>query len=294
MRSMNLTALDVEVLRFAVRWQQVRPHHVVAWTGAAPSTISETLSKLARADLLRHRAQSCDLRDAAGRIVGTTASVWEVTPLGARLAGSWVVPGTKGAVVGLPGRRSSDLLANHVLGAADLACRYRVWGFQVASEREIRSLEQATGWATGRSLISAWSVKVPGRPGIHPPDMGAVHPDGSRWAIELERDTKTVGDYAQVVRAYREARLGQVWHVLHDNTARRLKKACEQAGVVWAINAPPGILTSDDGRVRLQGWLPERTGIVGPAEFGKAVKRLKVRPPAGFALDPASQPDLSS
>ncbi|WP_448058732.1 hypothetical protein [Cellulomonas hominis] len=290
----TLTRLDTEALRFIDRFHMVRAFHVVAWTGASPWTVRDRLGNLARAGLVRPRTVSVDLRDGT-TIRESLAGVWQVTGRGADRAGTWIVPGTGGVTVSMPARRPSALITHHVLGVADLAVWYRRFGYAVAAEREILSLERATALAPERLMLSSWTVPVPGRMGVHPPDMGVVHPDGSRWAIELERATKTVTDYAEVMAAYRDASLGQVWHVLRGPTVRRLREAAERIGVAWGPEPARGVIASNDGLIRLQGWLPGRVALRNPATWARQVPRRAL--PGGIAVPfdvPDGLPDLAA
>ena len=168
----------------------------------------------------------------------TFCTVWTTTTTGAGYIGSWNVPGTEGAVT-LPAPRMSKLLTHHAIGVADLGVWYRQQGFTLTAEREILSLERPfLLWPAGRPDAKAfWSVTIPGRNGIHPPDLGAVGPDGAMWCVELERATKTVDEYVDIIRAYRAETLGQVWHILTQATAKRVMEACTRLGVIWG--APP-------------------------------------------------------
>jgi hypothetical protein len=286
---MALSRLDVELLRFLNRFILARSWHLTVWTGASPHTISKHMSRLADAGLVRSRMVPVDLAGPDGKIRPTQCSVWEVTSAGARAAGTWVVPGTAGRTLSMAWRRTADTMTSHVLGAVDLACLYKVHGCQVTAEREVVSLEKETKIAPDRLISSHWAVTTLYGRAIHPPDLGVVDTSGKPWAVELERAVKTVDEYAQVVAAYRAARMGQIWHVLRQPTVERLRKACEQLGTQWA-ESEPTILMSTDGQIRLQLWRPGRSRCVKPQTWPKQVNRRV--PPAGFPLlDPL--PDLS-
>lgn len=286
-RIVDLSALDVQILQFLVRFTFARGYQVAGWTGASPAYVRNRLTLLADGGFVTRYVQSVDLLGDDGTVRRGTATVWEATTKGTDAAGEWEVPGTGGVRTSLAAPKLSPLMANHVLGVADLACWYRQFGFQVAAEREILSLEKDTKLAPGRAVISAWTVPVVGRPGVHPPDLGAVGADGRMWAVELERAVKTVQEYTDVIRAYQAVGMGQVWHVLGQATARRLQEACLRAGVTWGTSPQPGVLVSADGAVRLQGWLPGRARL----RLNQWRAQFPITPPAGLPVK--GRPDLS-
>jgi hypothetical protein len=288
-----LSTLDVEILRFLTRFTIARPHHVAGWTGASPHTVSRRLRTLAQMALARSYVSSISLRGQDGVLRDTVATVWTVTPAGAGFTGSWTVPGAD-APVTLPAPRPSHLTTHHTVGVADLACWYRQQGFNLISEREILSLERPLALRSGAGRPAPkrfWSTTIPGRTGIHPPDLGAVAPDGTVWCVELERATKTVGEYEDIIRAYQKEALGQVWHILTQATAKRVMEACRRLGVTWGEPPAPGVTASaPDGLIRLQGWLPGRAGLAGPETWSRLFPRSS---PAGIPV-PDEHPDLTA
>ena len=285
-----LSHLDVEILRFLTRFQIARPHHVAGWTGASPHTIDRRLRQLAQIGLVRNYVTPVDLRGSDG-LRSTFCTVWTTTTAGAGYIGSWDVPGAGGPVT-LPAPRISRLMSHHAIGVVDLAVWYRQQGFTLISEREVLSIERPFVLrAAGRPAPKAfWSVTIPGRTGIHPPDLGAVAPDGGMWCVELERATKTVAEYEDIIRAYRREGLGQVWHILTQATAKRVMEACTRLGVTWDVPPVPGVTASaPDGLIRLQGWLPGRSGLVRPAMWNRQFPRSS---PAGIPV-PDQRPDLA-
>ena len=288
-RQRTFTDLDREILQFLLRFTYARGHHVAGWTGASGYTVQERLAFLSSLGMVDRFQQSLELVDENRMVRRTVATVWEVTAKGAAAAGAWVVPGTGDLITTLPAPRSSRLMANHIVGVADLAVWYRRFGFDVAAEREILSLERPSRLTPDREVYSFWSVPVPGRVGIHPPDLGAVAHDQTMWAVELERATKSVSDYTEVIGAYQQAGMGQVWHVLSNATATRIAKACQRLGI-RATPTPAGANVSEDGLFRLQGWLPGRMGLSGPATWKK---QWPGSAPAGLSV-PREKPDLSS
>lgn len=286
-----LTRLDVEILRFLTRFQLARPHHVAGWTGASPHTIDKRLRQLARIGLVRSYVTPVDLRSDDGRLRDTFCTVWTTTTAGTGYIGSWAVPGTAEAIT-LPAPRVSKLMSHHAIGVVDLAVWYRQQGFTLVAEREILSLERPYAFrAAGKPDPKPfWSVAIPGRTGIHPPDLGAVVPDGGMWCVELERATKTVDEYTDIIRAYQRESLGQVWHIMTQATARRVMEACTRLGVTWDEPPAPGVTASSpDGLIRLQGWLPGRAGLVRPAMWRRQFPRSS---PAGIPV-PDERPDLA-
>jgi hypothetical protein len=287
-----LSPLETEIIRFLNRFVIARGFHIAAWTGASAFTISSGMTALAKTGLVVRREVPADLRGPSGRIERRRCYVWELTNAGASAAGEWRVPGSKGRVLGMTRSRSSDAMVGHALGCVDLAVWYRVHGFDVAAEREIVSLEKESKIAPDRLISSDWSVIPTGRIGIHPPDLGALAPDGSKWAIELERAEKTVGEYAAVIAAYRNAGLGQVWHVLQKATQQRLRRAAEQVGAQWAPDDDGAkAWVSTDGRLRIVSWRPGLVGPIQPKDWTAQVSRQTA--PGGFPVR-LPLPDLSS
>lgn len=292
----SLNALDIEILRFLTRFAMARPHHVVAWTGASPHTVKRRLPALAAAGLTKSSPVNAALRGADGRVRDAICTVWTTTRAGAALAGDWTVPGSE-VRVSLPVPRPSALLTHHTLGAVDLACWYRLHGFEVAAEREIRSTEQPSALTPDRQVTQFWTTRTATMLGVHPPDLGVVAPDGGVWAVELERSTKTVADYRSVIAAYRNAGMGQVWHISSQATARRIMEACQYLGILWQKQpeedtAVSVAVSAGDGLVRLQPWMPGRSGLGQPSTW--ETRRLFPRTaPAGFpAL--TERPDFST
>ncbi len=288
-RHRTLSALDTEILRLLLRFGMARPHHVVAWTGASPHTIKRRLAALAGRGAVKSMLVTAALRGADGAVRETVCTVWTTTSAGAGYGGEWQVTGYDTPVT-LPVARHSRQMAHHALGVVDLACWYRQHGFDVVAEREVRSREQRSTIAPDRVTERFWAVDIPGRPGVHPPDMGAVAPDGGVWAVELERAVKEVRDYQEVIAAYANAGMGQVWHIKSQATARRVMDACTRLGVQWAPPAAGGVTASADGLIRLQQWLPGRAGLRGPEQWTRQLPRSS---PAGIPV-PAEKPDLSA
>lgn len=291
-RHRSLSTLDVEILRFLTRFQIARPHHVAGWTGASPHTVARRLRVLAEQGLARKYVTSIALRGTDGAVRDTTCTVWTATGAGAGLIGSWTVPGFDEPIT-LPAPRISHLTTHHTIGVADLAVWYRQVGFTLIAEREILSLERPNLLNRSASRPTAkqfWSTTIPGRTGIHPPDLGAVAPDGGMWCVELERATKTVGEYEDIIRAYQKENVGQVWHILTQATAKRVQEACRRLGEPLAADPVGGVLVSRSGLIRLQGWLPGRAGLAGPTTWTRQFPRSS---PAGIPV-PAERPDLTA
>ena len=294
MQTRSLNGLDVQILRFLNRFAVARKHHITAWTGAAPATINARMTVLKRAGLVASREVPVQLRSPASGIVDSRCVVWETTAGGARAAGAWHVPGTQEWLsMDRAGRGGATI--DHALGVTDLACWYRMHGFEVAAEREIRSLEQASVLAPAKTL-PVWGVpssltEIMRRDGLHFPDLGAIDADGRKWAVELERAVKDVGEYAGVIAAYRQRRLGQVWHVLRQPTMRRLRDAGTQVGIEWDPASPPTVLMSTDASVRLMMWVPGRAHVTKLTDFKRQINYQ--RAPAGFPT-PDPLPDLAA
>ncbi len=282
-----LNDLDVVILQWLTRLGTVRPHHLVQVTGAAPSTVQKRLGLLRAAELADQLEVPVNLVR-GDKVHASRCSVWIPTARGTRLAGTWAAAGYPGRVqIGPPSRRAEHL--QHTLGVADLAGWAVAFGIDVAVEREIRSLECRVA-GKKRSLLThgqQWAVNIPGRPDVHPPDLGFILPDGTRWAIELERATKTVPEYMDVIGAYQASGLGQVWFTPSRATGTLLLEACARLGMQWAASPPQGVHVSLDRKFRLQGWRPGRSGLADPKTWKNQLPGVA---PAGFGLplaDPA-------
>ncbi len=159
----ELTRLDVEVVRFCVRFPGCRPEAITAWCGASHDGIRKSLRRLMAHKMVRQRVLQLDLVGADRSIRETTARVWLATGRGARLAGTWRVPGS-GMQVSLDAGSVSHWLGNHQAGVASLAAWYRHGvvspdgvrrGFEVGGEREVLSLERRATSAVDSSRPSS-------------------------------------------------------------------------------------------------------------------------------------------
>lgn len=82
-----------------------------------------------------------------------------------------------------------------------------------------------------------------------------------------------------------------MWHILTGATTRRVLEACTRLGIALEAGPVPGVLvSSDDGLVRRQGWLPGRAGLGDPSTWTRPFPRTS---PAGIPV-PADLPDLSA
>ena len=287
----SLLPIDVEVLRLAVRFTAIRPVHATSWTGASPWTVRASLRRLTDVGALTSRPVVIALRDRSGTIRPAPTVVYSATGKGATYAGAWTVPGYED-LVSLTAARPSAALADHTDGVTGLACWYRHYGYTVVAEREILSLERPSALHRDRRPIARWSVPLSSiGQSIHPPDLVAVAPDGTGWAVELERATKSVANYVEVIGAYRAAQVPQVWHVLSNATAKRLAEACRKLGIVVRPDPASGANVSADGLFRLQGWAPGRAAGGGP-EGWHPNRLIPGSPPAGLPA-PRELPDLS-
>jgi len=256
-RAAALTPLDREVLTLLCRFTLARGHHVVGWTGCSPDGARKSIRRLTAGRFIARETVAADLLDGNGHIRSTTCTVYRATVRGASQIGKWRIPGTE-LNVHVDPIRPAPSMANHILGVADLAVWYRRFGFDVGGEREVLSVERPSVIGVGpkRQLIAHWTTRIPGRVGVHPPDLVACGQDGTEWAIELERTKKTVQEYADVIASYRAQGIGQVWHVLGRGTGQMLGQAGVRVGVQWGTPPYPGVNVSTDGLVRLQGWAP--------------------------------------
>lgn len=285
----SLLPIDVEILRFAIRFTAIRPLHAVGWSGASPWTVRSSLRRLTDSGMLAPRPTVLDLLDRAGRIHTAPTVVYVATGRGASYAGAWPVAGYDD-LVSLTAPRPSASSASHTDGVASLACWYRAYGYQVVAEREIASLERPTAIHPSRSIQTAWTVPVStiGH-ALHTADLIAVAPDGKALAVELERAQKPVSVYTEVVGAYVRAGRPQVWHALSNATAQRLAQACRRVGLDVRPDTS-GVNVSSDGLFRLQGWLPAPAAGGGP-ESWKVDRLVPKVAPAGL---PGQRVDLSS
>lgn len=270
----TISALDTEIIRFLNRFRFARSYQVVAWTGASPWSVRDRTQRMAREGLLQRWTTTAPLRDRSGTVRHTTCSVWGTTYKGVALAGGWVVPGTEGQVVALPVGRWSTNTAERTLAAADLACWYRRYGFLVAAEREITSIE--LGGPSGQHAASPVHWTVMRRTGRrrHVPTLGVVNPDGRKLAVELDTTPRPVNDYEETVDAYVRARMGHFWHLRSQGSARRLMEACRNLGIGFAPYGAGGVVVSEDGTIRMQLWLPGRSGLKDPRLWADRIPQV--------------------
>ncbi|MGV8979193.1 MAG: hypothetical protein ACOH17_14230 [Cellulomonas sp.] len=282
-RALALTPLDRELVLFLARFTYGRGAHLVGWTGASPDGVRKSIRRLLEGRFIARETVAADLRDSQGHIRSTTTTVYRATKRGANQIGRWRIPGTE-LTVHVEPLKPSTTMANHILGVADLAVWYRRHGLDVGGEREVLSVEKPTviGVGAKRQLVSHWTISIPGKVGVHPPDAVAVGQDGSMWALELERTRKTVQEYSDVIAAYRAVGIGQVWHVLGRTTAEALWAGAALAGVRWGPSPYPGANVSTDGLVRLQGWAPSRS--LGRTSSWAAAGMWPTSSPAGLPV----------
>lgn len=298
--SKNMIPLDVAILTTTTRLGVVRPWHLVAGLSASPWHVRGRLRHLVDAGCLVREVVSVDLRDrTSGQVRASQAHVYRVTGRGAGVPGPWRVPTYDDLAHQLPAVRVGRTHLAHAIGQSDLWSWYaRTLGsdgtagsWQIATEREVVSLEMSVKRGTLPRVVPRWTVMTSA--GVqHPCDL-AVQGGGGQWAIELERAQKTVQEYVDVQRGYRESGMGQIWHVLSQTTGKRLAEASARVG--HPLGPHPtvrGVLVSQDGLTRLQGWLPGVIGTGGP-ETWKAALHLPAQPPAGLPA-PAAPPALDS
>ncbi len=278
--------LDLEILRYLTRAGYARPDAVVAWTGASAWGVRKAYRRLADAGMVRADPVPLDLRDAHGAVRATVATAWTATGRGANSLGAHHVPGTEHYVeLGPP--RVGPAMARHTVGAAGLAAAYRRAGFQVAFERDVVALERPTViGARQLGVIGAWTVQVtPTMRGVRPPDLGVMR-DGQKYVVELERTTnRSASDYTEIVSAWAGAGFGQVWHVERERTWKQLLAGMEAAGIRLRGTGTAGVAATEDGSVRVAGWVPGRV-LAGPATWAPTPGELV--PPVGFA--PPAEP----
>lgn len=286
--------LDVEILRFISRFQYVRSCHVAEWTGASGWTIRHRLRGMVdRGEIIGNRV-GVDLRDPlSGEIRPSATQIWQATAAGGRVAGEWAVPGHQKPVSFPRGARAASYLtAANVLGMADLGVWYRRAGFNLISQREIISCERDFVLTPDRTPTRFWAAKLDRRTGLHVPSLGVAAPGGSLWVVELVQSQRTVAEYLEILRAFRNDGVGMVVHVRGKVASGRILTACKQAGYRWAEPPAPGVALSTDGMIRLQGyapWTSVRPGE-GPGRWPKMYRPM----PAGFPEPAGGRPDLSA
>src|SRR5690606_20721085 len=143
-----------EILAFLARFGYARAWHAMAWTGAGAWTIEERLRELRKGGLVRVMDAAADLWDpTVHRTRPVVIPVWTPTARGSRIAGPSVVPGTDRVVNPRPAPPSPSA-GVRILPAVDLAVWYRTFGFQVASPREVRSIELQTPFRPERPTMA--------------------------------------------------------------------------------------------------------------------------------------------
>ena len=271
--------LDLECLVFLGRFIYARGPHLAGATGASPWTIRKRLRLMQASQLVRPVVLSVDLTDASGRIRASQAHIWKLTKRGAQLldgAGRAVVP--YGYPEGVPAvtlnaSRARRQMSDHTLGVASLAVAYRRAGvLDLVAEREVLALERPPKAGALAPAPPTWAVQPRTVRGVHPPDLGIVVPgsDGpQRVAVELERSAgRDVGELADVLAAYADARMPVRWHVLRPATSDRIATAAERIG--QHLSAPmvrTGYRSSSDRSITVQLWRPERIGGGGPGAW---------------------------
>jgi len=260
-------ALDQRILQTTLRLWMARPVHYYQLLGGSPHTIRVHLEQLVKKKLLRTAVvpvKAVDTWGDASTLADRSATVYIITPAGRRIVQDWEPVGyPAGTTLNLPASDRSRHQVDHTLGVVDLAAWYTRYGCQIVTEREVISLEGrgvARAANTERTYPQPgglhWATQIIGGSDIHPPDLGVVDTAGRKWAIELERATKDVDTYRRVIKAYRDAGLGQVWHVLTPSTYKRLAVGCARNGINLVVQN--NVAQSDDAGapVRIQMWLP--------------------------------------
>lgn len=252
--------VDVEIMRFLLRFKYGRTVQVAGWVGASGSYAYERLRMLDSFGFVERDKYAVGLRewpDQHSAVKGRAITVWRVTQKGRDRLDPWPVAGEPETLpVLLKASQFSKTMGDHSLGVADLGVMFRRWGFEVATEREYVSLEMPQRVAPAVS-DPVWCPHVAGKG--HAPDLGVIHPsDGTMWGIELERAVKREHEYRDVISAYQRHGLGQIWYAASGATAANLRNAAASVGYdIQAVTVQGRtLLVSADGRFRLIGWLP--------------------------------------
>lgn len=288
--------LDREILAFLSRFGYARAWHVMAWTGCGAWTAEERLREMRKAQLVAVVDAPAALWDPTlGRVRETLIPAWYATPRAARWVGPTPVPGTDQVVQ--PRRTPSSVSsAFTIIPTVDLAVWYRVYGFAVVAPREVQSLEGVSGLHRGAHAADPrWTLRPITWGGsratrrAHVPTLGAIHPGGQRWVVELEHTPQPLGAYRDLMLEAGVAGVGVVWHTRHAGARRRILRAGEELGYEWRPHPDErGVMAARGGMVRVQPWTPGPLGLNRPPEWRGHVP---ARPPGGIPV-PRPLPDL--
>lgn len=293
-RFVHVLPLDIEIMRLILAAKYVRSVHASGWTGASISYVNARIRFLKDMGFIEPMIVSANFPDqvgGGGKWRPSTVRVWRLTAKGFGLLEPWQVVGAPVGYVSLPAvAKPRNTLGNHTLAALDAAVVFRRWGFEVAFEREYKAVEVRASVKGGGAAVlePVWCTPGPAG-GLHAPDLGVVHPDGSRWRVELELTSKQfVSDYVGSVRSMFEAGDGQVWLAGSEQVVRNVGSACAQLGLpLREFDMGPGVppvFADDSFRVRVQRF---RGGFAPPSrvkwvpELWDSLVSLGV--PGGFA-----------
>lgn len=272
----HINPFDMEVLRLALAAKYVRAVQVAGWTGAGMSHVQDRLRVLQGFGFVEPMLVSCNFPDVVGGPKPWrphTVKVFRITGAGARVVGAWSVAGTATGYVTSPSpARPQNTLGNHTLSALDVGIVFRRLGFGVAFEREYKAVEIRANTRGGGSAVvgPVWCTPLASG-GLHAPDLGVVHPDGSGWRVEIELTPKKVADYVPVIRSLYETGEGQLWLADSEAVIANVGAACAQLGIVLGeYDLGPGVppvFADDSFRVRVQRFrggfpLPKRLSAV--------------------------------
>jgi len=110
-------------------------------------------------------------------------------------------------------------------------------GWEILSERELRSAELLAGQLLGSAVVGELGD---GRPALHRPDLALLAPDGQVVAFELELSVKAPRRLAMICRGWARARhVSRVVYLAAPAAERALRRAIEDTGSADTICVLP-------------------------------------------------------
>ncbi len=230
-RTIQLTARDLQLLRFVAEQRLVLAGHVQALLGVSAPTARARLGRLAGAGYLSHDAR-----------FHRKARCYQATRAGLAAVGS-----------GYQTRKIDLNLYRHDVGVAwiSLAAQRGTFGpmREVIGERRMRSqdasrLHDAEPFeAAEPSGVRLGGHGAGGRERLHYPDLLLVTPEGKRIAVELELSAKGRTRREKILAGYAgEERVDAVLYLVeHENQglARSIQASARRAGIGAIVQVQP-------------------------------------------------------
>ncbi|WP_024285321.1 hypothetical protein [Cellulomonas sp. KRMCY2] len=252
-------ALDVAIMAFLLNAGHARAHQIVAWTAASGPHVAKRLGVMGRAGVIRKYPAVPRLTvEGSALPVPSPTIVYGLTGRARAHLGPVEVAGS-GAVVqlGLMTGPPKGGTLDHSLAMVDLAIWYRMYGAQIAWERQIIASERESTFTPSsepywtavvtRDVMSMdlWVRLTGGRRQTlaHQPDLGVVLPGGQEVVVEAEISPKSAERIQMAIRANngrRDSSRWQAWHIYHTTTRKRMRVALR--GREAQYPGDPGVL----------------------------------------------------